>query len=75
MLKLGFSYDECAGMGATLSLAWLTPTSMHFAHLGDSRIYHLPRKSGCTQLTDDHTHVGWLHRQGRLNERERARTR
>ena len=73
MLKLGFSYDECAGMGATLSLAWLTPTSLHFAHLGDSRIYHLPVKSGCKQLTDDHTHVGWLHRQGQINERE-ART-
>jgi protein phosphatase len=70
MLKLGFSYDECSGMGATLSLAWLTPAWLHFAHLGDSRIYHLPRKSGCTQLTDDHTHVGWLHRQGQLNERE-----
>src|SRR5471032_3226219 len=73
MLKLGFSYDECAGMGATLSLAWLTPASLHFAHLGDSRIYHLPRAGGCTQLTDDHTHVGWLRRQGQLNERE-ART-
>ena len=70
MLKLGFSYEECAGMGATLSLAWLTPTCLHFAHLGDSRIYHLPRQAGCTQLTDDHTHVGWLHRQGKLNERE-----
>jgi serine/threonine protein phosphatase PrpC len=73
MLQLGFSYEECAGMGATLSLAWLTPASLHFAHLGDSRIYHLPRKGGCTQLTDDHTHVGWLRRQGQLNERE-ART-
>lgn len=73
MLKLGFSYEECAGMGATLSLAWLTPERLHFAHLGDSRIYHLPRAGSCTQLTDDHTHVGWLRREGKLNERE-ART-
>jgi protein phosphatase len=73
MLKLGFSYDECAGMGATLSLAWLTPVWLNFAHLGDSRIYHLPKNSGCAQLTEDHSHVGWLYRQGKINERE-ART-
>ena len=70
LLKLSFSYEECSGMGATLSLAWLTPGWLHFAHLGDSRIYHLPRDGGFTQLTQDHTHVGWLRRQGKLNERE-----
>lgn len=70
LLKLGFSYEECAGMGATLSLGWLTPSWLHFAHLGDSRIYHLPPGSGLKQLTEDHTHVGWLRRQGKLNERE-----
>ena len=35
--QLGRSYEECAGMGATLSLAWFTPEWMYFAHLGDSR--------------------------------------
>lgn len=73
LLKLSFSYEECAGMGATLSLAWLTPSGLHFAHLGDSRIYQLPRAGGFVQLTHDHTHVGWLRRQGKLSERE-ART-
>ena len=73
LLKLGFSYEECAGMGATLSLGWFTPTWMYFAHLGDSRIYYLPAAGGLTQVTHDHTHVGWLRRQGRINERE-ART-
>jgi serine/threonine protein phosphatase PrpC len=70
LLKLGFSYEECAGMGATLSLAWFTPEWMYFAHIGDSRIYYLPREGGLTQLTHDHSHVGWLRRQGQLNERE-----
>jgi protein phosphatase len=70
LLRLGFSYEECAGMGATLSIAWFTPGWMYFAHIGDSRIYLLPRTGGITQLTHDHTHVGWLRRKGELNERE-----
>lgn len=70
LLKLGYSYEECAGMGATLTLGWLTPGWLYFAHIGDSRIYYLPRQGGITQVTHDHTHVGWLRRQGKINERE-----
>ena len=73
LIHMGFSYEECAGMGATLSLAWFTPAWMYFAHIGDSRIYYLPRDGGLTQLTHDHSHVGWLRRKGQINERE-ART-
>ena len=73
LLKLGASYEECAGMGATLSLGWFTPEWMYFAHLGDSRIYYLPQTGGLTQLTHDHSYVGALRRSGQLNERE-ART-
>ncbi|HLP01712.1 MAG TPA: protein phosphatase 2C domain-containing protein [Opitutaceae bacterium] len=73
LLRLGYSYEECAGMGATLSLGWLTPGWLYFAHVGDSRIYYLPAAGGLTQLTHDHTHVGWQRRTGRINERE-ART-
>jgi protein phosphatase len=70
LLKMGSFYPECEGMGATLSMGWFTPGYMHFAHIGDSRIYHLPTEGGMTQITQDHTHVGWLRRQGKLNERE-----
>ena len=70
LIELGSSYEECAGMGTTLSLTWFTPKQMYFAHLGDCRIYHLPRDGGLTQLTHDHSHVGWLRRNGKLNERE-----
>ena len=73
LIELGEAYEECAGMGTTLSLAWFTPKWMYFAHIGDSRIYYLPRDGGFTQLTHDHSHVGWLRRNGQLNERE-ART-
>ncbi|HEY4988576.1 MAG TPA: gamma-glutamylcyclotransferase [Opitutaceae bacterium] len=73
LLELGSSYAECAGMGATLSLCWFRPEWMYFAHVGDSRIYFLPKGGGMAQITHDHTHVGWLRRKGELNERE-ART-
>jgi serine/threonine protein phosphatase PrpC len=73
LLKLGYSYEECAGMGATLSLCWLTPQWLYFGHVGDSRIYYLPHDGPLTQVTHDHTHVGWLRRKGQINERE-ART-
>ena len=70
LLKLGRSYEECRGMGATLSLGWFTPGWMHFAHIGDSRIYWLPKSGPMKQLTEDHTYVGWMQRQGQLNERQ-----
>ncbi len=70
LLKLGFSYEECAGMGCTLSLAWFTPEWMYFGHIGDSRIYYLPHEGGMTQLSHDHSHVGRLRRKGEINERE-----
>jgi serine/threonine protein phosphatase PrpC len=73
MLHLGSAYSECAGMGATLSVCWFRPQWMYFGHLGDSRIYYLPREGGLNQVSFDHTHVGWLRRRGELNERE-ART-
>ena len=70
LLKLGQCYEECHGMGATLSLTWFTPGWMCFAHIGDSRIYYLPREGGLQQITHDHSHVGWLRRNGKINERE-----
>jgi serine/threonine protein phosphatase PrpC len=74
LVHLGQSYDECRGMETTMSLCWFTPGRMYFGHIGDSRIYHLPKgKKEIRQLTHDDTHVGWLFRNGQINERE-ART-
>ena len=70
LLKLGDSYEECRGMGTTLSLCWFTPGWCYFGHIGDSRIYHLPVGGGLRQLSHDHSHVGWLHRNGQITERE-----
>jgi protein phosphatase len=74
LVFVGGSYEECEGMQTTLSLCWFTPGWMYFGHIGDSRIYHLPkRKKEIRQITQDDTHIGWLFRNGKLNEYE-ART-
>ena len=71
IVYLGDSYDECSGMETTLSLCWFTPEWLYFAHIGDSRIYHLPHGSDeLRQLSHDDTHVGWLLRNGKITERE-----
>jgi len=70
MAQLGRHYEECAGMGATLSLCWVMPGWIHFGHIGDSRIYFLPNDGPMHQVSEDHSYVGWLQRQGKLNERE-----
>ena len=71
---VGYSYEECVGMETTLSLCWFRPGWMYFGHIGDSRIYYLSRRSErIKQLSHDDTHVGWLFRNGHINERE-ART-
>jgi protein phosphatase len=70
LTRLGTSYEECAGMGATVSLCWFTSQWMYFGHVGDSRIYYLPVTGPMTQITHDHTQVGWLRRAGKINERE-----
>lgn len=70
LVELGQSYEECAEMETTLSLCWFTPTRMYFGHVGDSRIYYLPPAGAMLQLTNDDTHVGWLLRNKKINERE-----
>ena len=70
LVYLGSSYEECKGMGATLSLCWFTPEWMYFGHVGDSRIYYLPAGGAMKQITHDDTHVGWLFRNGEFDERE-----
>jgi len=67
---LGRSYEECREMGATLSLCWFTPDWLFFAHIGDSRIYHVAAAGGMRQLSHDDTYVGWMFRNGQINERE-----
>ena len=70
MTKLGRFDENCRNMGATLTLAWFRRGHLVFGHVGDSRLYRLPAGGGIEQVSEDHTHVGWLRRKGELNERE-----
>ncbi|HBE66750.1 MAG TPA: serine/threonine-protein phosphatase [Planctomycetaceae bacterium] len=73
LLRLGRYDENCHDMGATLTLAWFRRGKVYFGHIGDSRLYHLPaagQSGDLVQVTEDHTHVGWLRRNGQLNERE-----
>ena len=68
--EMSRNYEEVRGMGATLTLAWFSPDWMFFGHVGDSRIYYLPKGGGMKQITHDHSYVGSLFRKGKINERE-----
>ena len=70
LTALSESYDEGRNMGATLTMLWYVAGRFYFGHIGDSRIYYLPQEGGMRQVSEDHSHVGWLRRQGKLNERE-----
>jgi len=63
---------ELRGMGATVVVALLGRRSVHLAHLGDSRAYVF-RRGGLIRLTDDHSIVGILLRQGEITP-EQARS-
>jgi serine/threonine protein phosphatase PrpC len=70
MTRLSRTDIHCRDMGATLTLVWLRGGTCYYAHLGDSRLYIKRADESMRQLSDDHSHVGWLRRQGELNERQ-----
>ena len=58
------------GMGTTLSALWIVPNDSEeiwIAHIGDSRIYLL-RDGEIAQVTEDHSPVFRLHKQGVLTK-------
>ncbi|WP_051221524.1 Stp1/IreP family PP2C-type Ser/Thr phosphatase [Conexibacter woesei] len=63
------SDDQFAGMGTTLTVAYVTPEDLAIAHVGDSRFYVL-RDGELQQLTDDHSLVGELVRRGQISAEE-----
>jgi len=60
-----------AGMGTTLTAAYLTDGQLAIAHVGDSRAYLL-RDGRLLRLTQDHSLVDELVRQGKLTEAQAA---
>lgn len=63
--------ENYAGMGTTLACFWLYQKNLILAHVGDSRIYRL-RKKSLTQLTLDHSLRQELLVKGELNDSSAA---
>lgn len=70
VVAMGRWYEECRGMGATLSLCWVHSEGMTIGHVGDSRIYLIPQGQSIRQISEDHSAVGRMQREGKLNERQ-----
>ncbi len=62
---------EHAGMGTTLTAAYLEDADLAVAHVGDSRAY-IFRDGALTRLTQDHSLVEELVRRGKLTEEQAA---
>ncbi len=62
---------EQTGMGTTLTAFVIEGATARFAHIGDSRAYLL-RDGELRQVSDDHSLVGEMVRDGRLTEEEAA---
>jgi serine/threonine protein phosphatase PrpC len=67
--ELSRTDDERAGMGTTLTAAYLDEDELAIAHVGDSRLYTL-RGSRIERLTRDHSLVEELVQEGRLTPEE-----
>ena len=61
--------DERAGMATTLTVAYVGEHELSVAHVGDSRLYRL-REGSFERLTDDHSMVEELVRQGKITPEE-----
>jgi PPM family protein phosphatase len=63
---------DLSGMGTTCTLLFLDGTDAHFVHVGDSRAY-LFRQGEISQITEDHTLVERMVKEGRIQRNEAAR--
>ncbi len=61
--------SECIGMGTTLSLACIFHKKLLIGHVGDSRVY-LVRDNEITKLTEDHSLVEELVKNGTIKPEE-----
>ena len=69
--ELSVTDEERAGMGTTLTAAWVGEKEVSLVHVGDSRCYRW-REGSLERLTDDHSLVEEMVRQGRLTPEEAA---
>jgi protein phosphatase len=72
LLKEKSSHDPALkGMGTTCTALWAVGMEAYVGHVGDSRAY-LFRNGGSVQITEDHTLVHRLLKEGKITDQEAA---
>ncbi|MBR5219162.1 MAG: Stp1/IreP family PP2C-type Ser/Thr phosphatase [Clostridia bacterium] len=61
--------SKYAGMGTTADVCFLNVDTLYISHVGDSRVY-LMREGELIRLTEDHTLVNKLLREGEITEKQ-----
>lgn len=66
-----FSLKNLGGLksGTTLSVGMIIDNNLHIIHVGDSRVYRI-RKGTITRLTEDHSYVAELMKEGLISADE-----
>jgi protein phosphatase len=65
----GFEHPRLRGMGTTCTAIAVVGHALHYAHVGDTRLY-LVRDGQITQITRDHSYVGRLVESGVISREE-----
>lgn len=69
IFRLAQEKSECSGMGTTITAVQISGSKIFWGHVGDSRLYLL-RGQELRQITDDHSLVGALVRNGSITKEE-----
>lgn len=72
ILKITQGNPDLRGMGTTMTIAYIQGDSIHWAHVGDSRL-HFFHSGSLIRITEDHTVPGFLVKKNKITEEE-ART-
>ncbi|MCL1810596.1 MAG: protein phosphatase 2C domain-containing protein, partial [Clostridiales bacterium] len=67
--ELSAAWPENSGMATTVTIAYIAENSVHIVNVGDSRAYFF-RKGALTQITEDHTYVNALIKEGAITKEE-----
>jgi len=67
--RYAIDHPQFYGMGTTCTALAIVDRQLHFAHVGDSRLYHV-RGGTISRLTRDHSYVGRLVESGIVSSEE-----
>jgi protein phosphatase len=69
ILKAAEDNSSYNGMGTTATMIFIREGNLHFAHIGDSRLYQL-KNNKLSQCTSDNTLVNEMVKDGKISEEE-----